>query len=98
MGLGLSLTRTRTRARTLALALALALPLPQLDRDSGAVKRLGTRASAAACQAAAAAAGLAGFAYYERGYVGDGYAAAAFASRCFGVVPVLGVGFGLVFG
>ena len=55
----------------------------QLDRDSGAVKRLGTQTSAAACQAAAAAAGLVGFAYYQRDY-----APAAFASRCFGVVPV----------
>ena len=47
------------------------------------MKRLGTQASAAACQAAAAAAGLVGFAYYQ-----SDYAPAAFASRCFGVVPV----------
>jgi len=47
------------------------------------VKRLGTQASAAACQAAAAAAGLVGFAYYL-----PDYSPAAFASRCFGVVPV----------
>ena len=54
------------------------------------MKRLGTQASAAACQAAAAAAGLVGFAYYQ-----SDYAPAAFASRCFGVVPVLGLGLGL---
>ena len=55
----------------------------QLARDSGAIKRLGTRESAVACQAAAAAAGLTGFAYYL-----PAYKPAAFASRCFGVVPV----------
>ena len=55
----------------------------QLERDSGAVKRLGTQESTAACQAAAAAAGHAGFAYYL-----PAYKPATFASRCFGVVPV----------